>query len=459
MHKMVLRFGVTTADQCVSSLSNFVVGVGVARLSGVAGFGAYSLVYTGWLILASVHRAVVTDPMAISNDLRTPNSREHLRLGLAAELHLGIAAGVIFAIIGLVLLTIGQYAFGICFLGLAPWLPCLVAQDYWRWASFMKSRPQSALSNDTVFVVVQLSAFAGLYFATRSHSPLVPVFAWGLGATAGAAFGLLQFSVTPSLRGGIGRLRLRWSISKWLLATTGAVQATAQSTPIITGALLGPAGVGGLKSAMTLVTGPSMVLIQAGGSVGLPEASRELKEKGWPGLRTVARVVTLAGLASVAAVTIVVFLFGQQLLEFLYGPEFGQFATIADILAVGYLFSTLNIGPILCMKATRQVHRMVPVAVVSLVVSTIAIVVLAPRYGVTGAAIGTVVGLVTSTLGLILNHLWHSRRTAEELWNSGEEAWATEPRPSGQPTPALLTPGTFAPEDVELAVIAAEVEQ
>jgi O-antigen/teichoic acid export membrane protein len=118
-HKMALRFGVTTADQCVASLSNFVVGVAVARLTGVAGFGAYSLVYTGWLILASVHRAVVTDPMAIANDLRMPNAREHVRLGLAAELCLGLAAGVIFAVIGLVLISIGQYAFGVCFLCLA----------------------------------------------------------------------------------------------------------------------------------------------------------------------------------------------------------------------------------------------------------------------------------------------------------------------------------------------------
>ncbi len=280
---------------------------------------------------------------------------------------------------------------------------------------------------------------------------------WGLGATAGACFGLWQFSLGPSLRGGIGRLRQRWEISKWLMASTSAVQLTAQSTPILTGALLGPAGLGGLKSALTLVTGPSMVLIQAGGSVGLPEASRGLKEKGWPGLRTVSRVFTLAGAVSVGLVGIVVFLFGRQLLELLYGPAFGQFSTIADILAVGFLFSTLSIGPILCLKTTRQIHRGVLVAIIAFVVSSIAMIVLAPRFGLTGAAIATVIGLVASTVGYLVNHLLYSRPKAEELWKCGE-LWDTQPLEPGDPMPALRRSGTFE-EEIQLATMAADPQQ
>jgi hypothetical protein len=100
---------------------------------------------------------------------------------------------------------------------------------------------------------------------------------------------------------------------------------------------------------------------------------------------------------------------------------------------------------------------MVPVAIISFVMSSIAIVVLAPRYGVTGAAIGTVVGLVASTLGYLLSHLLHSRRNAEEIWNA-KAATSTEPE-FHHPTPATLTPGTYAADDVELAVIVADPPQ
>jgi hypothetical protein len=48
-----------------------------------------------------------------------------------------------------------------------------------------------------------------------------------------------------------------------------------------------------------MVAGPAGVLIQAGGSVGLPEASRAYTERGVGGLLAVARRVTAAGLASV----------------------------------------------------------------------------------------------------------------------------------------------------------------
>ncbi len=63
----------------------------------------------------------------------------------------------------------------------------------------------------------------------------------------------------------------------------------------IVGAILGPAGLGGLKAAQTLVVGPSGVLIMAGGSIGLPEATKAYKEKGWSGLTRVARLVTAGG--------------------------------------------------------------------------------------------------------------------------------------------------------------------
>ena len=56
-----MRAVITTLDQGVASCSNFAVGVAVARISGVAGLGAFSLAYAVWLFVASMHRSLVTE--------------------------------------------------------------------------------------------------------------------------------------------------------------------------------------------------------------------------------------------------------------------------------------------------------------------------------------------------------------------------------------------------------------
>src|ERR1700728_2453863 len=61
----------TLTDQGFSSLSNFVVGVAIARGAGAAALGGFSVAYAGWLVLAAMHRALVTDPMAIEGDVRS----------------------------------------------------------------------------------------------------------------------------------------------------------------------------------------------------------------------------------------------------------------------------------------------------------------------------------------------------------------------------------------------------
>jgi O-antigen/teichoic acid export membrane protein len=418
---MSVRFGLTAMDQCVSSLSNFVVGVAVARVVGVAGFGAYALVYSVWLVVAAFHRSLITDPMSIENDMHKTDHSRHVRVGLAAELWLGFVAAVLFAAAGAALLSLGQLQFGICFVVLAPWLPFLLAQDYWRWVSFMKRKPQKALANDFMFFAVQIAVFVALV-VVGFHSSWVAIAAWGVGAAGGALFGLWQFSTRPTLEGGIERIRDRWGLSKWLAGVNAMASTSSQSTPVLTGVFLGPVGVGGLKSAASLVTGPSLVLIQAGGSIGLPEASKALKERGWPGLRRVQRFITAAGMLSVSLIAVIVFCFGRQLLDVVYGPAFGRFAGIADILAVGVFCASCGLGAILCLKATRQTQRLFVVSTISLIVSVVAVVILAPIFGVVGAAVATLLGNAASSLGLLIAHWTSTRRVAESMGSPRDPA-------------------------------------
>jgi len=412
----------------VSSLSNFAVGVAVARVAGVAALGEYSLAYAAWLIVASVHRSLITDPMAIENDVHQANVALHMRVGLAAELSLGIAAATVFGVAGLVLLRVGQHSFGIAFVTFAPWLPFLLAQDYWRWVAFMTAKPAKALINDTIFDVIQALTFV-LLIAAGERSSVVAIVAWGVGATGGALFGLRQFSVRPVLGGGLERLRLRWHLSKWLLAGTSLDSGSSQAGIVVMAAILGAVGVGGYKASYSLVSGPTLVLVQTGGSIGLPEASRALMERGWPGLRRVQRFVTLAGVIGVAPIAALVLVFSKQLLAFIYGHQFAHFFLAADILALSFLVGTFRLGAVLSFKATKQTRLLYRTSLLSLVASIGLTGVLASRFGVDGAATATLGSTVIVTLTQLILHWRRSRPEAQRifqgpLWTSTLESHA-----------------------------------
>ena len=404
------RAFITTLDQCVSSGSNFAVGVVVARLAGASGLGAYALAYASWLLVAAMHRALVTDPMAIMGDARDPvMAKANVRKGFASEVALGVSCGAVIALLGLALLFAGQRSFGISQLAVAPWITFLLLQDYWRWIGFMQAKPGKALANDVVFDLVQIAGFAFLLVAHIHSIPLV-IAAWGLGAVGGALFGVFEFRVMPSFRGGLQWLRAKWPVSRWLAGTSASGWGLSQVQGILTAALLGPAALGGLKAAQGLVSGPAFVLVQAGGSLGLPEASRSYDKHGWAGLNRVSRLITVAGMASVGLVFAAVLLFGRFLLGLLYGHQFAQYEPTALILAVAYIFTSCCLGAILELKIVKRTRVLFLVSLWGLFVSTVAVIALAPAGGVRGVAYSYAVGTALYSSALIVAARWVGRR-------------------------------------------------
>ena len=388
---MRLRGGATTratttmADQCVASASNFAVGIVVARISGPAGLGAFALAYAVWVLLTTIHRSLITAPMTIMGDLRGTEEEEFIRLGFAADVVLGVMATCIIAAVGAALLVVGQHAFGVGVLSLAPWVLVLDLQDYWRQVGFIQGTPRKSLMNDLLFNAVQALAF-GVVFLAGLHSVFAVVSAWGVGAAIAAIYGLRQFSVRPSLRGGTAYLWSHWPTSRWLASERVASWAGAQLYLILAGVLLGPAALGGLKAAQGLVIGPTTVVVNAGGSFGLPEASRKLAEHGWTGMARVSRLVTGAGVLVATAVAIAVLVAAPILIKLLYGPTFVVYAPSARIFAVSIVILAFGVGPILNVTATRRLRPLFVVQLGTLVLSVVAVCVLTPTFGVTGAA-------------------------------------------------------------------------
>ncbi len=423
------RAGITMLDQCVASGSNFVVGVAVARIAGAAGLGAFSLAYACWILMNTVHRSLITDPMAISNDVRREEAATTLQRGFAAEIVLGAAATVVFAAVGASLYFLGQRAFGIALLAMAPWVAFLDLQDYWRWIGFMHGTPGKSLLNDTVFDCAQAAAFVAV-FASGSQSVFAVVSAWGFAALVGSIYGLRQFSVRPSLRGGVSLLRDRWHMSKWLAGSSIVNWGSSQLYLIVVAGILGPAALGGFKAAQNLVSGPTSVVIHAGGSFGLPEAARALEDRGWHGLRRVSWLISGAGLLSIGVFGTIVLFAGGTLLRLFYGRGFAQYEPAAQLFALSFVIGAFGLGPILVLKATKQTRSVMKLQVMTLIVTPPVVAVFAIAWGVTGAAAGLLVASAVS-LGVLLYYQRSARRIAQSARSepiSGLELAAEPPQ-------------------------------
>ena len=287
----------------------------------------------------------------------------------------------------------------------------------------MSRRPGRSLANDTVFNCAQAAAFV-VVFTDHVHSEVAVITAWGLGGLAGALYGLRQYRVQPTLHGGWSLLCERWSVSKWIAGSSVLSWAAAQMYVFITGAILGPAGLGGLKAAQTLVGGPSGVLIQAGGSIGLPEATRAYADKGWKGLVHVTRVVTVAGFVSLLAGLGVVAVWGRVLLSHIYGPAFGRLETTSVLFGVAYVVIGFFLGPVLVLKATRRTRWLMHVQILGLIVSAVSMAVFCAELGVVGAADATIV----TNVAYALAYRWCQRAARVAVGDAGAP-------PSGGPLP------------------------
>jgi O-antigen/teichoic acid export membrane protein len=182
---------------------------------------------------------------------------------------------------------------------------------------------------------------------------------------------------------------------------------------ILAGVILGPAALGGLKAAQGLVAGPTTLVINASGSFGLPEATKQLAERGWTGMMRVSRFITGAGVVASVACGIVIFVAAPELLKLLYGPDFVKYAACARLFAIAVVLSAFNVGPIITLTATRQVRPLFLLQLAKLAFGIAAVAVLATAYGVTGAAASYVLTVALSTVAIVALQSW-ARRSLED---------------------------------------------
>jgi O-antigen/teichoic acid export membrane protein len=266
------RFSWGIADQAVSTLTNFLLSIYVARTLGAAQFGAFSLAYLTYGFAINASRGLSIEPLLIrfsGTDLATWRRATAGCTGTA--LIVGLFTGACANMLGLIGGPIGH-----AFLALGLTLPGLLLQDSWRYSFFALGRGYHAFINDTIWAVIQIPALV-LLKVTGHASVFWFVLAWGLAACVGAAIGALQARVAPNPAGA-----LKWLIQhrdlgpRYLLENTGGNAADTLRSYTVS-SVLGLDAVGYVQAANVLM-GPFKVIYFGMGMITIPEAARLLRD-------------------------------------------------------------------------------------------------------------------------------------------------------------------------------------
>lgn len=258
------------ADQGVSSITNFAVGIVVARSLGTVEFGIFSLAWVTYTVVLNVSRGLATDPLAVRfSGVSTDSWREAVTRTAGTALLVGGIAGATSLLAGLL---VGG-PLGAAFVALGIVLPALLLQDSWRFAFFAAGQGHKAFANDLVWAGALVPA---MLLASQHGSVTAYLLAWGLSGAVAAVLGAVQARALPRPSGAPSWLRQQRDLGPRYLVENVSVSGGSQIRMYALGAIAGLADVGTVRGA-ELIMGPFLTVLMGLGLVAVPEAARVLR--------------------------------------------------------------------------------------------------------------------------------------------------------------------------------------
>ncbi|MFC9116033.1 MULTISPECIES: hypothetical protein [Streptomyces] len=259
------------ADQAASSLSNFAVGVYVARSLGLTAFGVFSLAWVTYGVVLSVSRGVATDPLVVRfSAVAEASWRQAVARSTGTSLVVGAGVGTLC----LALWPLLGGSVGAAFACLGVVLPGLLLQDAWRYSFFAAGVGRKAFVNDVVWGVALIPAMV-----VAAQVGTVPAFvlAWGGSAAVAGAYGWLQSGIRPRPAGARPWIRDHRDLGLRYLVENTCVSGASQLRAYGLGAIVGVGAVGVVRGA-ELLQGPFTAVLMGLTLVTVAEAARMLRQ-------------------------------------------------------------------------------------------------------------------------------------------------------------------------------------
>ena len=405
--------GLAIADQGLVSATNFVVGVLLARMLGVEGFGWYAMAWLLVQMAGSLQQAFIVSPLlSLLPQLPTQEHGQYVRsLNL---LQLGLILTVAAVLAGASLLPVVQ---SVCsgltqsWDALLVWLCTFLLHDALRKNQYATGAVGRAARIDSLVMVLQLGGLALCYMLGAAS---VDVVLWLLAASyAPAAFLQLMSIRSVALRVLWKNTAATWQYARYLVGTAVLQWLSGNAFIVAAGALLGPMALGAVRMAQNLVGILNVLFLAIEHKAPAPMASHYARA-GVPSLMAFTRNLTFkAGLLTVAALGVLALL-RNVIIEQLYGALYLPYSGL--VLAFLGMYALVFAGTVLrLLVRTVARNRAIFMAYVATAVSGLLLATpLVKHFGLSGVATGL---LLTQAITLAI--LIHSlKKELPLLWKS-----------------------------------------
>jgi len=394
------RAGWGLSDQVLSSLTNFALGIGVARSVSVEEFGAFSLVFGIFILLLGAARATSTEPLLVRGHELNEAWGQRVPDATGASLLIGIGAGLACVLSGVVIS--GPLSGSLVALGVS--LPGLLLQDAWRYAFFSRREGARAFANDLVWTITLVMSFSAVMLLDV-RSAMAFVLAWGISGTAGGVYGLIQTHLRPKPRRALLWWRDQRELSANYLGEFTAMTGAGRITDFGIGAISGLPAVGAIRGTRVLM-GPLNVLLMSARLVTVPEAVR-LSKKSPRQMQLACALVSLLLGTGALAWGLVLLLLPEEVGSELLGPTWTNAREVVLPISLSMAGSGVLVGAGIGLRALIETKRAFRAR---LVVSVLTI-----ANGLTGAVIAGAKGAAwgfaaAQAIGSVL--WWLQLRTA-----------------------------------------------
>jgi non-specific protein-tyrosine kinase len=440
------RIIVTTADQLLSSLQNFMLLVLTARVVDRTSYGAFSLVYVLTVGIISLLRAGVSESMLLAVSA-APRQAQRRIARASATITLIVSAATAGGCLAIGRLVGGPLHDPLLAMGLA--LPGLAMLDLQRFVAITAGRSWRLLAIDSSWIVVWVAAVA----AFRPHSAFGELLCWGLAATGVALVVEIAGRTMPT--GPAAAMRIWWRELRWyarsLTSEYVAGSANLQIASLLITSLLGFSATGSYRAAVALFN-PITTLTLATRVALVPEVIRAGGSRTRRGASVLLGVTVLGVLVCVlagAAFLEIPDSWGRQIL----GATWTTARPLVVPVTVGATFTALALRGTTAMRADRKMRGIVSYRIWSTLLNLTAVAITASLFTVYVAAWAT--ATVAGVMVIAAEYLARRNEPPSGDLPSSESLWASPESQSPSRQPWRRQASDAGPKDTQFRSVSA----
>lgn len=395
------------ADQVISSATNFLTGMIIARACTREEFGIYVLCFNIIMFILDIQTSLIASPyMVYSQRLKEAAHEQYTGNSMLQQ--------VLFSMLIILLLAGGWILFPEDFreMGLAPAFHVLIFviifimfREFVRRMCFATLKMESAIIVDATVAFLQISGLLLLLSYNVISARTAYIIIGGACAVASSVWLVLnRHSYRLNLAGFMDSLKQNWSFGSWMFGSTLLWAISMTLYPWLLTWFHGAAamGVWGACWGVTALANPLMIGMQ--NFLG-PEIVKNYTDDGMEGLKWHLQRKTMIYTGAISPLALGLIFCGHLLVPLIYGDKYRDTGMIVSVLGLNLLVSAASYPVTRALIALEQTRVYFMASFVPLLITLSCGIFLVYKMGPAGVAWGLLVG--TSATAAVMAHCFY----------------------------------------------------